>query len=237
MSKWPPQRTASYLETLVRKSAASVVIIIIVDHDNNSLSFVLFLAFSSPHATKRLSLSFGFSPLSLRRVGSCERQKLRGPQRHPHRHHGLHPARFLHRCRIQTDVGGVWVGKQGEPWGWWLIPTGFHTFIKPLEWNDKTHWKNHLFFVAGDGEHQHHRSEWLPPAYPQVHQHEMSDSGEGQCKIFHFFFRKEKIERGSVKGTCLKTSHYIYCLAILLPIGLYRSNKQMWILLVVHFSW
>lgn len=55
-----------------------------------------------------------FFLLSLWCVWSCQRQKLCCSQWHPHWHHGLHPASLLHGCRIQTDVGRVWVGKQGE---------------------------------------------------------------------------------------------------------------------------
>ncbi len=42
-----------------------------------------------------------------------QRSELRCPQRHPHRHHGLHRPRVVHRHGVPTDVGGVWVGKQG----------------------------------------------------------------------------------------------------------------------------
>lgn len=91
-----------------------------------------------------------FCPPSLRCVGSCERQKLRRPQWHPHWHHGLHPTSFLHRCRIQTDVGGVWVGKQGKlcistlrpvPWNWqaFLFPFFLNYFWFTFnEWIKKT---------------------------------------------------------------------------------------------------
>ena len=50
---------------------------------------------------------------SVRREWRGQWQKLCGPERHSHRHHGLHRARLLRRHRVPTDVGGVWVGEQG----------------------------------------------------------------------------------------------------------------------------
>ena len=63
-------------------------------------------------------LSGLFSPVltcvcSVRREWRCQRPQLRGAERHPHRHHGLHRAGRLHRHGVPPDVGRVRVGEQG----------------------------------------------------------------------------------------------------------------------------
>lgn len=75
------------------------------------------------------------------------------------------------------------------------------------------------FFVVGDSEHQHHGSKRLPPTYPQVHQHEVSDSGEGwykkvsrqKIKVFKLTgLIKTSVTEIFAPGTCAEIHKYSF---------------------------